>query len=172
MNSKMFLLCRWNSGSLLIGSSLIISEVIQAFDLAKYWQLHGHLFFTRFLQRRGFSDLPITIGCSFSPVAFKKKTHVFLCLHFIPPLYHFPFTLRLFSGTHCQKLPVCIFQTSLGFQPLVVSPACSFQLSTVFGSTPSSPTTVILQILCYRLKDLSHPFEAAKLPISRFSAII
>ena len=92
---------------------------------------------------------------------------------FFPPVHSLPLASKDFSGRPRQKQPVSsMFETSRAFHPVVISLARSFQLSIVsLLTSPTSPATVLLQMLYFFLNFSSRPLEATKLEISNFSAI-
>ena len=83
-----------------------------------------------------------------------------------------------FQFPECYAVPLLyifpvlsIFHTCSSLYSLVISLACSFQLSSTFSLTsPSSPAVFIRWRKCCFLRDCIHPFYAGKPLISIFSA--
>ena len=81
-------MCRFSRFILLLRlvmTLLIISVLIHALSLLKYWAPQGREISCNLEKQRGFRLLPIRIGLSLAPAAFTKKAAVILCLAFFPP---------------------------------------------------------------------------------------
>ena len=106
--SKKSIICLFFRLFNLVRIVTIISVLIHAFSLLKYWAPQGCDGFAKRAKHCGNLLLPITIRPSFSPSAFTKNAAIFFCFAFLPPLQLFPFEIAISQAlpsrsSHCRR---------------------------------------------------------------------